>query len=134
MNNFSDLGKLVLRLALGVLLLLHGISKLKNGVDFIGPALAAHGLPVQLQYLAYVGEVLAPILLIVGFWTRPAALVVVVNMCFALFLMHMSQLGELSKSGGWALELQAFYLFTALSVALLGAGKFSVGGNGGRFN
>ncbi|MEC5388240.1 DoxX family protein [Uliginosibacterium sp. H3] len=134
MSNLSDLGKLVLRVALGVLMLLHGISKVKNGVSFIGPSLAANGLPEAFAYLAYVGEVLAPILLIVGFWTRPAALIIVVNMLFAVFLMHMSQLGELSKSGGWALELQAFYLFNGLAVALLGAGKFSVGGNGGRFN
>ena len=133
MNTASDLGKLVLRLSLGALLLLHGISKLKNGVDFIGPALSANGLPAALAYLAYIGEVLAPVLLIIGFWTRPAALVVVVNMLFAVYLMHMSQLSELSKSGGWALELQAFYLFSALSVALLGAGKLSLGGNG-RFN
>lgn len=129
--NSTDMGKLILRLTLGVLLLLHGISKLKHGVGFIGPSLTAHGLPAEISYLAYVGEVLAPIMLIVGFWTRPAALIVVVNMIFAIFLMHMSQLGELSKSGGWALELQAFYLFSALSVALLGAGRFSVGS---RFN
>ena len=133
MNNSSDLGKLVLRLSLGVLLLLHGIAKLKNGVDFIGPALTSNGLPAALAYLAYVGEVLAPMLLIVGFWTRPAALVVVVNMLFAVFLMHMSQLSELSQTGGWALELQGFYFFTGIAVALLGAGKLSLGGNG-RFN
>lgn len=134
MNNLSDLGKLVLRLTLGGLMLMHGIGKLKNGVDFIGPALQAHGLPAQMAYLSYVGEVLAPILLIVGLWTRPAAIVAAINMLFALFLMHMGQLGDLSKSGGWALELQAFYLFTAISVLCLGAGKFSVGGNGGRYN
>jgi putative oxidoreductase len=134
MNSLSDLGKLILRLVLGLLILMHGISKLKNGVDFIGPALASHGLPVQLAYLAYIGEVLAPILLIIGLWTRVGGLIVVINMLFALGLMHMSQLGDLSKSGGWALELQAMYLFTALSIALLGAGRLSVGGTNGRFN
>lgn len=134
MNSLSDLGKLVLRLTLGLLMLLHGIAKLKNGVDFIGPALAEHGLPQQVAYLAYVGEVLAPVLLIIGLWSRIGALIVVVNMLFAVGLMHMGQLGELGKSGGWALELQAFYLFTALSVALLGAGRYSVGGASGRFN
>jgi putative oxidoreductase len=133
-NNLSDLGKLVLRLTLGLLLILHGISKLKNGVGFIQPALAAHGFPVQLAYGAYIGEVLGPVLLIVGLWARVGALLVVANMLFALWLMHMGQLGDIGNSGGWALELQAFYLFTALSVALLGAGRFSVGGNGGRFN
>ncbi|MDB5800537.1 MAG: GntR family transcriptional regulator [Rhodocyclales bacterium] len=134
MNNLSDLGKLVLRLTVGLLLLLHGVSKLKNGVDFIGPMLIQHGLPAQLAYLSYVGEVLAPALLLVGLWSRIAALVVVVNMLFAVFLMHMSQLGDLSQSGGWALELQAFYLFTSVAIALLGAGRYSVGGSSGRYN
>ncbi len=72
MNNFSDLGKLVLRLTLGILLLFHGVSKIRHGVDFIFPALEAHGLPTALAYLSYIGEVLAPILLIVGLWSRLA--------------------------------------------------------------
>jgi putative oxidoreductase len=134
MSNLTDFGKLVLRLTLGVLLLFHGFSKLKNGVDFIQPTLSAHGLPVQLAYLSYVGEVLAPLLLLAGLWTRVGALIVVTNMLFAVYLMHTSQFGDLSKSGGWALELQAFYLFTALAVACLGAGRFSIGGGNGRFN
>jgi putative oxidoreductase len=133
MNNLSDLGKLVLRLTLGTLLLFHGVSKIRHGVDFIFPALEAHGLPTALAYLSYIGEVLAPILLIVGLWSRLAGVVVIINMLSALGLMHMAQFGDLAKSGGWALELQAFYLFTALSITLLGAGRLSVGGNG-RFN
>ncbi|MBH2043544.1 MAG: DoxX family protein [Comamonadaceae bacterium] len=127
----NDLGKLVLRLTLGILLLLHGIAKLASGADGIAGMVASHGLPGALGYLVYVGEVLAPLLLIVGLWTRPAALVVVVNMVVAIVLAHMGQLGQLGKSGGWALELQGFFLFTALAVALLGAGRFSLGG---RFN
>lgn len=130
----SDLGKLVLRLTLGLLLILHGISKLRHGVAFMLPALNAHGLPDWVAYLSYIGEVVAPVALIAGLFTRVAGLIVVVNMLFAFGLMHMSQLGEMSRSGGWGLELQAFYLFTGLTVALLGAGRFSVGGSGGRFN
>jgi putative oxidoreductase len=40
----------------------------------------------------------------------------------------------MSKTGGWALELQGLYLVSALAVALLGAGRYSVGGSGGRWN
>ena len=84
--------------------------------------------------MVYVGEVVAPILLLVGVWTRAAALLVVINMLVAVGLVHLGQLGELNKQGGWAVELQAFYLFTAVAIALLGAGRFSVGGTGGRWN
>ena len=130
----DDTGKLILRLALGVLILLHGIAKLKGGVGFISGQLTAHGLPAALAYGAYIGEVVAPILLIVGFFTRPAAWIVAINMLFAFFLVHMADLGVLGKQGGWALELQGMFLFTAIAIGFLGAGRFSLGGSTGKFN
>ena len=92
------------------------------------------GLPAPFGYFVYVGEVLAPLLLIAGIWTRAAAAVVAINMVVAIYLVHMGDLFTISKSGGWALELQGFYLFTALAVMLLGAGRYSFGGAGGRLN
>lgn len=127
MHPAADLGKLILRVALGVLMLLHGIAKISSGVAPILGLLANSGLPPALGYLVYVGEVLAPLLLIVGFWTRPAALIVAINMVVAVVLAHSGQLLELERSGGWALELQGMYFFTAIAVALLGAGRFSLG-------
>jgi putative oxidoreductase len=55
-------------------------------------------------------------------------------MVVAIGLVHMHELFALGKQGGWALELQGLYLFGAVAVALLGAGRFSVGGARGRFN
>ena len=130
----NDVAKLLLRLTLGVLILLHGIAKLKGGPGFVMGVVDKAGLPGFVAYGVYIGEVLAPLLLIVGFWTRIAALIVAVNMVFALYLVHVPQLFTLSQTGGWALELQGMYFMTAVAVALLGAGRFSVGGAGGRFN
>ncbi len=134
MQNTDDLGKLLLRLVLGILILLHGIVKIMAGPAFIISSVTAAGLPSQLAYLVYVGEVLAPILLIVGIWSRPAALVIAGNMAFAIFLVHMKQLTSLNDQGGWALELQGMFLVTALALVFLGAGRFSVGGRGGKWN
>jgi len=130
----DDTGKLVLRVALGVLILLHGISKLTNGVGFVSSELTAHGLPGALAYLVFVGEILAPVLLIAGIYTRPAGWIVVINMLFAIWLVHTKGLWALDRTGGWALELQGMYLFAGLAVAFLGAGRFSVAGSGGRLN
>ena len=130
----SDLGKFVLRLTLGTLLLLHGVDKISTGAVSILGLMSKTGLPPVLGYLVYVGEVLAPLLLIVGLWTRPAALVVAINMVVAVLLVHTAQLGELTKNGGWALELQGFYFFTAVAIAFLGAGGFSVGRENGTLN
>jgi putative oxidoreductase len=121
-----DLGKLVLRLVLGLLILLHGIAKLRGGVGPIGQMLAAHGLPTFLAYGALVGEVFGPILLIVGFYARIGAALIAINMLAAFALVHVQQLGQLNEQGGWTLELQGMYLFTAIALALLGPGRYSV--------
>ena len=125
-NGQHDLGKLVLRLALGMLVLLHGIAKLKGGVAPIEGMLQAHGLPAFLAYGAYVGEVLAPLMVIAGFHARIGAALMAINMVFAIALAHMGQLGQLNDTGGWAIELQAMYLAAAIALALVGPGRFSV--------
>ena len=125
-NGQHDLGKLVLRLALGMLILLHGIAKLKGGVAPIEGMLQAHGLPAFLAYGAYVGEVLAPLMVIAGFHARIGAALMAINMVFAIALAHMGQLGQLNDTGGWAIELQAMFLATAIAVALVGPGRFSI--------
>ena len=85
-NKMDDGGKLVLRVVLAVLILFHGVSKLIGGVGFISGMLVKAGLPGALGYLVYVGEVIAPLLVLFGVFTRAAALIVAVNMIVALVL------------------------------------------------
>lgn len=132
--NTDDIGKLVLRAALAIILLFHGYSKLVGGIGFVGDMLAKAGAPAALGYLVYVGEVIAPLMILFGLFTRPAALVVVINMVVAVLLVHTSQFFTLNDTGGWALELQGMFFFASLAVALFGAGRYSVGGAAGRFN
>lgn len=122
----DDTGKLLLRLTLGLLILLHGVSKITGGVSGIVGMVAKSGLPGELGYLVYVGEVIAPLLLVIGLWTRIAALLVVADMLVAVALVHTKDLLVLSSSGGWALELQGMFFFTALAIALLGPGRYAV--------
>lgn len=126
-SNTHELGKLLLRVTLGALLLVHGITKVGAGVDWIGGMLQQAGLPGVLAYGVYVGELLAPLLLIAGLWTRTAAAIIVVNMLFAVGLVHLGDFGKLTQVGAWALETQALYLFGAAAVALLGPGRIAVG-------
>lgn len=130
----DDAGKLLLRATLAILLLFHGAAKIAGGVGFITGMLAKAGLPAALGYLVYVGEVIAPLMILVGVFTRPAALVVAVNMVVAVLLVHTGELFSRNNTGGWALELQGMFLAGALAVALLGAGRYSLGGAAGRFN
>lgn len=133
-STLDDLGKLVLRLTLGILLLLHGIAKLRYGVDWLEGPLKASGLPAFVSYGVYAGEVLAPILIILGLFSRIGALLAVVSMLFAIGLMHMDHLWSLTKTGGWAIELQGFFLLMSVVLLLQGAGRFSLGGANGRWN
>ena len=123
------LGKLILRLTLGLLMSFHGISKLMHPartLDAMSGLLTAAGLPTYLAYGVFVGEVLAPILIVLGIYSRIGGLIVVINMVFALLLAHTTQLFSLTKTGGWALELQGFYLLTGLALFFLGSGRIAV--------
>ena len=124
----SDLGRLLLRITLGVCILFHGIAKLQGGVDGIAQGVTAMGLPGFIAYGAYVGEVVAPVLVIVGWFSRIGAALIAVNMIFAIAIAHSADLFKIGEQGGWALELQGMYLMTAIALALLGPGRFSING------
>jgi putative oxidoreductase len=130
LNQFNQpsLGKLILRLGVGVLVLFHGIAKLGNGgsLGFISEQLANTGLPTVLAYGVFVGEILAPLLIILGIQSRLGGLLLVVNMLFVIGLVHMDELFALSEHGGWAIELQAMYLLGGLAVIFLGSGRFAL--------
>ncbi|MFD0740480.1 DoxX family protein [Lysobacter koreensis] len=127
-NTQQDLGKLLLRLVLGALILLHGVAKLKGGMAGIVGMVEAQGLPGFLGYGVLVGEVIAPLMLIAGFHARIGAVLVAFNMLVAIVLVHMGELGQLNQQGGWALELQGMFLVTAVAIALLGPGRYGVNG------
>jgi putative oxidoreductase len=124
-NLQQDLGKFILRFSVGFLMLFHGIAKIANGVSFIKMTLAKAGLPELLGYGVYVGEVIAPLLLIIGFKTRTAAIVIIGTMTMAIYLVHPNDLFMLTKTGAWAIELPAFYIFACFAIILLGPGAYS---------
>lgn len=134
MQSNDDFGKLVLRATLAILVLFHGVSKLINGIDPIMGMVAKAGLPSGVAFLVYIGEVIAPLMILFGIWARLGAVIVAANMIVAVALAHGSQFLTMGKTGGWALELQGFYFFTAVAVALLGAGRYSMGGKSGKWN
>jgi putative oxidoreductase len=125
-NIMQDLGKLILRLILGVLILFHGMDKMLHGIGAITSMIAATGLPGFLAYGVYVGEVVAPVMLLAGFHARLAAALIAVNMVVAILLAHTGDLLSLGPHGGWQLELQGMYLFSALALICLGPGRYSL--------
>jgi putative oxidoreductase len=130
----QEAGKLVLRVAVGGLLLFHGISKIMHGVAWMHGPLSAYHLPFFIAYGVYVGEVVAPVLVILGVWTRAAGLVISFDILMAFVLVSHVRFFTLSMAGGWALEPDAFFFLTGLAIFFLGAGKLSLAGTKGKWN
>jgi putative oxidoreductase len=121
-----DLGLLILRLSLGILMLLHGIAKLIHGTGFIESVVTSAGLPAFVAYGVYIGEIVAPLLIIFGYGTRVAALVYAFTMIVAVGLVHPNEIFALNATGGWGVELPGLYFFGALALVFTGAGKYAL--------
>lgn len=121
-----DLGKLVLRLSVGFILFLHGLGKVTAGIGGTVDLVQNNGWPGWLAYGAFIGEVLAPLLLMVGKFTRPAGLVVAFNMLMSIVIAHSDIAFQRNDYGGWMIELNALLMLGGVAAALLGAGRLSL--------
>lgn len=130
----DDAGKLLLRILVGGLLILHGFHKLVTGPHEVAALLTTHGVPGILAVGVYLGELVGPLLVLLGVYTRIGALLIVADMLVAVLVTHGLNVMHLNEYGGWVIELELFYGIGALCVALLGAGAYSAGGKTGKFN
>lgn len=122
----DDLGKLILRVSFGFMFLLHGIHKIFGGTEFIQGLFVQNGLPAFFAYGVYLGEVIVPVLIIIGLFTRLSAIVWVGTSLMVIWLMHADNLFTVDKVGAWAAEGIGVYLFAALAIMLIGPGKYAL--------
>ena len=123
----TDIGLLVLPFAVAGIILFHGIYKITRGVEWIRGPLAQLGFPGMLAYGVYVAEVVAPLLLIAGFFSRIAGLIVAFDMLMAIVLVLRGRVMMINpQGGGWGIELEALLLLSAVAVALMGSGRWAV--------
>ena len=125
-NVQQNIGLLILRLSIGGLMLFHGYHKLISGIDSIVRMISEIGLPGSLAYTVFIGELIAPLFMIVGYRTRIASLFIAITMVVAIFLGHPNEFFKLGDHGSWALEINGLYLFGSLSILLLGGGKLAL--------
>lgn len=125
----ADIGKLILRLSIGGLMLFHGWAKIVGGISGIKFLVSNAGLPEFTAYGVYLGEVLFPVLIVLGLFTRASALFVALTMVTAIFLAHSSDIFAINGStGGLVIETALMYLLGALSIMFMGGGKYSLRG------
>lgn len=127
-THHPDFGRLLQRFTFGILVLFHGVAKVSHGVDWISGLLEARGLPGFIAYGVFLGEIIAPVLIIIGWFTRPAAFVFSVNILVATLLVGTGKFFTITKVGAWGLENEALYFLGGLCIMFLGAGKYSVSG------
>jgi putative oxidoreductase len=110
----------VLSIGLGILLLFHGVDKVMNGTGVIEKLLSGVHVPYSqyVSYGVYVGEVVAPLLLIFGKYIRVSGAIIVFNMMVAIFLVHQKDITSIEKYGAWSIEVPMLYLIAGLTLAL----------------
>lgn len=123
-SKYSDTGislaLLLLRLALGGLMIPHGVQKLKSFATqsgkFVDPF---HIGPSTSMALTIFAELFCAILLVVGLMTRLATIPLIVAMSVAVFIANN---GDIFGKG----ELPALYLAGYIALLFAGPGKFSM--------
>lgn len=126
MHFLPDLGRLLLRLAVGGLMLFHGINDIRQGPGDVMKIFASANLPTFLAYGIYLGELVAPILILLGLGARISGILVAGTMAVAVYTAHRTQIFSVDNYGAWAIEINAFYFLTALAITCLGAGRWSL--------
>lgn len=121
----NDIAKLVLRLTVGIMMLFHGVDKIINGIGGVKHLIISAGLPEFIAYGVYVGEIVVPILILLGIYARVASLVLALNMVFAIFLAYGNSLFSLGKHGAPLFELPFLYLIMSILIFMLGSGKYA---------
>lgn len=125
-DKHRDIGLLILRIGFGCMFLYHGLPKLFAGPERwerLGGAMASLGitfLPTFWGFMAAISEALGGICLILGFFLRPACILLTITMVVAA----ASHLGRGEGLGGAAHALKAGIVF--LSLILIGPGKYSL--------
>ena len=120
----DDVGKLILRLGVGGLMFFHGLAKTRDP-SFVIDTVTDAGLPGWIGYSVFLGEIVAPLLLIIGLFTRAAAVLVAIDMIAAIALVHADEVTSLTRTGGLAIELELLYLIGAVTIALVGPGRLA---------
>jgi putative oxidoreductase len=118
---------LLLRVSLGALFLAHaGLKFFVFTPAGTAKFFASVGMPPELAYVTIAAEVIIGIALILGVWTRAAALAATPILIGAIFTVHgTAGFWFTNPHGGW--EYPAFWTVALIAQALLGDGAYALG-------
>ena len=120
----SDVGLLIVRIALGGIIFFHGFHKLVHGTGDQFQILASSGIPGQFIYFVYVSEVLAPVLIVLGILTRISSLTIIVTMIVVFYALPFP-IG-LDVHGAMNIESQLYFLLLPIALFFTGPGRYTL--------
>lgn len=88
LDRLQPLALAVARLALGLIMLVHGYHKVFGGLHHHAQFVASLGLPGWLGYVSSLAEFLGGILVLAGFFTRAAAFAICIDLIVAIWKVH----------------------------------------------
>jgi putative oxidoreductase len=112
LDRLQPLALLVMRLALGAVMFVHGYHKVFGGLHHHAQFVASLGLPAWTGYLSSFAEFFGGLLLLIGLLTRAAAFAICIDLCVAIAKVHLhnGMLGENGYEFPLALAALAFGL------------------------
>ena len=122
LNSLQPLGLLVLRVCLGLIFFSHGYPKLAHSSKGMQEFFVLHGLPGYFLYISGVLEVFGAILLVLGLFTRAAALLLAIEMGVAIWKVHST--GSYLAVHNY--EFPLAMLAGSFALATVGAGLLSL--------
>jgi putative oxidoreductase len=118
----SDVGLLIVRIALGGIIFFHGFHKITHGVADQFQLLASNGIPGIFIYFVYVSEVLAPVLIVLGILTRLSNLTIIVTMIVVFYALPFP-IG-MDEHGAMNIESQLYFLLLSVALFFTGPGRY----------
>lgn len=89
LDRLQPLALLLMRLALGAIMVAHGYHKVFGGLQHHAHMVASMGIPAWLGYVSAFTEFLGGLLILAGFFTRAAAVAVCINLIVAIWKVHL---------------------------------------------
>lgn len=127
--NFTPTAVAILRIGAGLLFMQHGLQKLFGLLGGFGGTPGATAPLMSLMGIAGVLELVGGLLLVLGLFVRPVALILTMEMIVAYIQSHLPNGGFPIQNGG---ELALLYALVFLFLAARGAGPISVDARQGR--
>lgn len=122
------LGLAILRVALGVTFLAHGLPKLFGGIEMTAGMFEGMGIPAPAlaAWLVALLETVGGLLLIIGFLVTPASLLLAGHMLLGIIIVHAANGWYVLERGQGGVEFNVVLIASLLMLVFGGSGTASI--------